>query len=359
MNRRRAKRVTIMDVAHEAGVSYSTVSRVVNNKDVVEEKTRARVIQAINKLGYVVNRQARSLAGGSSQVIGLLVRDLGTGYIGEIIRGIDDEIAQTQYDLMLYTTHRHKTDESAYVIMMTQGMADGLLLVLPRQPEAYLASLRERSFPYMLIDHQGIAENEAAVAVENWQGGFVATEHLLQLGHRRIGFVTGNLTMGCAQNRRAGYYAALTQYGIKPDEALVKEGNFFQPDGYAAGQALLSLPQPPTAIFASNDVMAFGVMESVRDRGLKIPDDVSIVGFDDIPQSAYVHPPLTTVRQPLEEMGRVAVRTLLAMIENPDYSAPRITLPIELIVRQSCCTLDHVNNMHRPDLQGGELQPTG
>jgi len=341
MNSKRSRNVTIMDVAQEAGVSYSTVSRVVNNKDVVDDKTRARVVQAITKLGYVANRQARSLAGGSSQVIGLLVRDLGTGYIGEIIRGIDDELAQSQYDLMLYTTHRRKTKESAYVTMMAQGMADGLLLVLPRHPEAYLDSLTERHFPYVLIDHQGIADDEPAIAAGNWDGGFKATEYLIKLGHQRIGFVTGNLSMGCATDRLDGYCAALKKHGISMNEDLIYEGNFFQPDGYEAGKALLGLPDPPTAIFASNDVMAFGVMEAVRDRGLRIPSDISIVGFDAIPQSALVHPPLTTVRQPLEEMGRMAVRSLLDLIEDPRRSAERVVLPTDLIVRDSCRSLNH------------------
>lgn len=341
MSARRSKNVTIMDVAEEAGVSYSTVSRVVNNKDVVDEHTRARVMQAITKLGYVANRQARSLAGGSSQVIGLLVRDLGTGYIGEIIRGIDDELAQAQYDLMLYTTHRRRTKESAYVTMMAQGVADGLLLVLPRHPEAYLVSLTERNFPYFLIDHQGIAKDEPAVAAANWQGGFAATDHLIALSHRRIGFVTGNLSMGCSLDRLAGYRAALEQHGIPADEDLIQEGNFFQSDGYAAGEALLDLEDPPTAVFASNDVMAFGVMDAVRDRGFRIPGDISIVGFDDIPQAASVHPPLTTVRQPLEEMGRVAARSLLALIDDPRRTADRIELPTELVVRQSCRPLSH------------------
>ncbi len=337
MNRKASKRVTIIDVAQEAGVSYSTVSRVVNNKDFVDEETRARVIQAIDKLGYVANRQARSLAGGSSQVIGLLVRDLGTGYIGEIIRGIDAELAKAEYDLMLYTTHRRRAGESTYVSMLTQGVADGLLLVLPREPEAYLASLNERNFPYVLIDHQGIAKNEPAVAAENWRGGFEATEYLINLDHRRIGFVTGNLNMGCALDRLAGYRAALEEHGISVEERLICEGNFFQPDGYAAGERLLNLSEPPSAIFASNDVMAFGVMEAVRERGLKIPEDISVVGFDDIPQATSVHPSLTTVRQPLEEMGRVAARQLLAIIKDPDYVAKRVDLPTELLVRESCC----------------------
>ena len=152
--------VTIIDVAQAAGVSYATVSRVLNNDPHVAPDTRDRVIRSVTRLGYTVNQQARTLAGGRSHVVGLLVPDLGTGYIGEIIRGIDEELSAAQYDLMLYTTHRRKTKESVYVSSLTQGMSDGLLLVLPRDPAEYLTSLRQRHFPYVLIDHQGISEAE-------------------------------------------------------------------------------------------------------------------------------------------------------------------------------------------------------
>jgi LacI family transcriptional regulator len=155
--------VTIIDVAQESGVSYATVSRVLNNDPHVKPETRERVIHSITRLGYTVNQQARNLAGGRSHVIGLLVPDLGTGYIGEIMRGVDEALAVAQYDLMLYTTHRRKTKESAYVASLTQGQTDGLLLVLPRDPGVLILSLRQRHFPYVLIDHQGIGEVESAV----------------------------------------------------------------------------------------------------------------------------------------------------------------------------------------------------
>jgi len=207
--------------------------------------------------------------------------------------------------------------------------------VLPRNPEAYLESLRQRRFPYVLIDHQGIDDTGPAIGATNRQGAYDATRYLIELEHRRIGFVTGALEMGCALDRLAGYKAALADHGLAIDPDLIPEGNFFQPQGYACAQALLSLPQPPTAIFASNDVSAFGVMESVRDLGLRIPDDISVVGFDDIPQASQVNPPLTTVRQPLEDMGRRAARMLLEYIADPDRPAQRIDLPTELIVRAS------------------------
>jgi LacI family transcriptional regulator len=291
---------------------------------------------AMTRLGYVVDQRARSLAGGRSQLIGLLVHDVGTSYIGEIIRGIDAELASAQYDLLLYTTHRRKIKESTYVITLTRGIADGLLLVLPRNPGAYLETLRQQRFPHVLIDHRGVDEETPAVAAANRQGAYNATEYLVELGHRCIGFITGAMDQICTQDRLEGYKTALADHEIAFDPQLVYEGNFFQPLGYAGASALLELSHPPTAIFASNDVSAFGVMEAVREHGLRIPDDVSVVGFDDIPQAAHVHPPLTTVRQPLEEMGRIATRMLLEYIKDPQRPIERVELPTELVLRQSC-----------------------
>lgn len=327
--------VTIFDVAREAGVSYATVSRVLNNKDHVKPDKRERVLHAMSRLGYVANQQARSLAGGRSRVIGLLVQGLETAYTGEIIRGIDIELEAAQYDLMLYTTHR-RAKESAYVTTITRGMADGLLLILPRNPEAYLESLQRKRFPYVLIDHQGIGEGGAAVGATNRQGGYTATRHLIELGHRRIGFITGAIDVGCSLDRLAGYRAALGEFGIAFDPALVYQGDFARPAGFAGARMLLNLPSRPTAIFASNDEMAFGVIDAARDQNLRIPADLSVIGFDDIPQAATIYPALTTVRQPLEQMGRVATKMLLHLIDSTAASAKRVELPTELIVRHSC-----------------------
>jgi LacI family transcriptional regulator len=287
-------------------------------------------------LGYVANQQARSLAGGRSYVIGLLVHGFGTSYMGAIVRGIDEALDAAQYDLMLYTTHRRKTKESAYVATITRGLTDGLLLVLPRTPAAYLESLRRQQFPYILIDHQGLGDYHHSVGATNFQGAHAATRHLIELGHRRIGFITGALELGCAVDRLTGYQAALAEFGIPVDPALIREGDFFQPQGFAGANALFSLPERPTAIFASNDEMAFGVMEAARVHGLRLPEDLSVIGFDDIPRAANVYPPLTTVRQPLEQMGRVAAETLMKLIDDSQFVVERIVLPTELIVRQSC-----------------------
>jgi LacI family transcriptional regulator len=328
-------KVTIIEVAAEAGVSFATVSRVINNDKHVRPETRERVLAAMQRLGFVANRQARSLAGGKSNTIGLLVPDLGTGYIGEIIRGIDTELSWNDIDLILYTTHRTATKESNYVANLARGMVDGLLLVLPRNPVDYIGTLTRRNFPFVLIDHQGTSENCSAVGATNWQGAYTATEYLISLGHQRIGFITGSMDLGCSEDRLKGYRSALRTYHLPEAPELVYEGTFFQPEGYAGACALLDLDDPPTAIFASNDVMAMGAMDAVRNRELRIPDDISIVGFDNIPQSAMVYPPLTTVQQPLEQMGRVAVQMLIGILKHAEKENSRIELPTELIVRAS------------------------
>ena len=330
-----AHKITIVDVAAEAGVSYGTVSRVINNDIHVKQETRERVVNAMQQLGFVANRQARSLAGGKSNSIGVLVPDLGTGYIGEIIRGIDAELGLSNLDLILYTTHRTASKEANYVANLAKGMVDGLLLVLPRNPADYIGTLTNRNLPFVLIDHQGIGSDCPAVGATNWQGAYNATEYLIKLGHERIGFITGWMDLGCAVDRLDGYRSALRTHHIPDVSELVYEGSFFQPDGYAGASVFLDLPTPPTAIFASNDVMAMGAMDAVRSRDLRVPEDISLLGFDDIPQASLVHPALTTVRQPLEQMGRVATQVLLDLLKDPEKAINRLELPTELMIRGS------------------------
>ncbi len=328
-------KVTIVEVAEKAGVSLGTVSRVINKDVHVAPETRERVTAVMRDMGYVANRQARGLKGSKTNVIGMLAPDLGTGYIGEIIHGIDAELALHQLDLMLFTTHRTAAKEANYVANMVQGMVDGLLLVLPRNPVDYMETLTHRNFPFVLIDHQGTGNPCPSVGATNWQGAYNATEYLIKLGHTRIGFITGSMDLGAASDRLNGYEAALKVHHITIDHQLIYEGNFFQPDGYAGARALLGINAPPTAIFASNDVMAMGAMDAVRSLGLRIPEDISIIGFDDIPQAASVRPALTTVRQPLEQMGSLATQMLIDKLKHPDKEIGRIELPTELIVRDS------------------------
>jgi len=340
MSRKRTSTdVTIFDVAEEAGVSYSTVSRVVNNKAYVKPTTREKVLKAMDRLGYRANIQARSLAGGHSSVIGLLVVDLATQYVGELVRGIDEVLAANKYELMLYTTHRRVTKEADYVNMMARGFADGLIIVLPRKPEAYLMSLRERQFPYVLLDQFGVDDSDLSVIAENFRGAYKATQHLIQLGHQRIGMITGWMDMASARQRLDGYHAALNDHGILPDPQLIYEGNFTQLCGRQGADYLLELSSPPTAFFASNDDSAVGVMEAARARGLIVPADLSVVGFDDIPLAKVLSPRLTTVKQPLTEMGNVAAQLLLDLIQDPDEVQQSIVLPTELVIRESTARL--------------------
>jgi LacI family transcriptional regulator len=336
MAKNQAPKVTIIDVAAQAHVSYGTVSRVINNDVHVKQETQERVLDTMRHLGYIANRQARSLAGGKTNSIGVLVPDLGTGYIGEIIRGIDAELGLKDLDLILYTTHRTASKEANYVANLARGMVDGLLLVLPRSPADFIGTLTQRNFPFVLIDNQGTGKDCPAVGAANWQGGFTATEYLVKQGHQRIGFITGWMDLGCALDRLDGYRSALRTNHIQEDSQLIYEGTFFQPDGFTGASKLLDLPDPPTAIFASNDVMAMGVMDAVRNRGLRIPGDVSVIGFDDIPQASLIRPALTTIGQPLEKMGRVATQMLLELLQIPQKKIGRIELPTELIVRDSC-----------------------
>jgi LacI family transcriptional regulator len=329
--------VTIVDVARASGVSYTTVSRVLSGYEFVSETARTRVMKAVEDLGYVANLQARSLKGGRSQIIGLLVPNLDNGYVGTITQGIDQELARANYDLMLYTSHRRPGKESFYVNAIVNGLTDGLLLVAPLIPATYLNELREHNYPYVLIDQTDDSEDSSVVESTNWQGAYDATHFLIQLGHTQIAFIKGSGAVRSAIDRLQGYKAALAEHNIPIREDLVIEGDYQQQTGYETTKKLLQNTEVrPTAIFAANDLSAFGAMDAARESGLRIPDDISIIGFDDIPQASFVYPKLTTVRQPLEQMGRVAVKLLLERIEDQSRPPQRVTLATQLVIRDSC-----------------------
>lgn len=328
--------VTIYDVAREAGVSDATVSRVFNNKDNVRPATRERVLNAAHKLGYVANLQARILAGGKSNIIGLLVPGLDTAYIAEIVRGIDRELSLADYEMILYTTRRRGGNEASYLQYIANSISDGLLLVVPLLSPDYLKTLSDLQYPYVLIDEFDETGDNFSVIATNRQGAYDATKYLIELGHQKIAFIKGIPALHSSKFRLEGYRAALTDHQISIVPEYITEGDYMQPSGYEQALRMLALPEPPTAIFAANDVMALGVMDAVRERGLDIPNDISVIGFDDIPQAFTTHPKLTTVRQPLEEMGRVGVKLLLEQLQDPECSPKRITLATELIIRDSC-----------------------
>lgn len=329
--------VTISDVARAAGVSMATVSRVLNGYEHVTLAKRQRVTDAMEQLGYTVNLQARSLAGGRLGIIGMLVHDLSNPYAAQIVQGIDVALQQVEYELALYTTHLRSSKEVTFANMLAQGSVDGLIVSLPLIPEAYLRKLSERGFPYVVItDLKDFDDFSPAIGITNWQGAYDATHYLIGLGHRRIGLVGGPAAMRSASERLDAYQTALADANVPFDPELVQRGDYIPERGYEAAALLLDLPNPPTAIFATNDFSAQGVYNAVMARGLRIPDDVSIVGFDDIPLASYLHPPLTTVRQPMLELSRTAIEMVIRQIETPGVPAEKIILSTELVVRDSC-----------------------
>jgi len=343
----RLRNVTIRDVAKEANVSYSTVSRVLNNNKHVRPDKRQMVLDAVSRLGYVVNQQARSLAGGSSEVIGLLVPDVGTMYTGQFLLGIDETLAKNGYDIMLHTTHNRVTKEAVYINRLSMGMTDGLLLLLPIDTE-YLRILHDKQFPYVVIDNKDFDDFSPTVGADGYTGACEAMRYLLELGHRRIGHITGRLAISSGYERLQAYRDTLAAYGIAYEPELVVEGDYTQLTAYHSSQGLLDLPQPPTAIFAANDEAAFGVLDAIRNRGLTVPGDISLVGFDNIPQAELTHPALTTVHQPIRDMGRVAAEMLMAIISNPDTPTRKVVLETKLVIRASCSPPKTAN--HKPGI---------
>jgi LacI family transcriptional regulator len=330
------KPATIIDVAKAAGVSVSTVSRVINNYQHVRPALRQRVRQAMNDLSFVPNKQARRLVGGKSGVVGLMIHALGSEYIAEVIRGIDEALGLVDYDMMLYTTHRHKEKEDFYARSIANGLADGLILVVPSIGESYLDALRESNFPHVMVDVDRSDGKSWSVGITNWQGAHDATRYLLELGHRRIAIVTDQLELSTSSSRLAGYQAALDEYGVPFDPELAHEDNFMFPYTRKLTEALLRLSAPPTAIFTTGDLSALRIMEALRLHHVRVPEDISLVGFDDIPQASNVYPRLTTIHHPIYEMGQVAVRVLLEQIQNPDLPPQHIQLETRLEIRESC-----------------------
>jgi LacI family transcriptional regulator len=330
---------TIKQVAKLAGVSKSTVSHVLNGTHYVSPELTARVLEAVDNLDYELNPVARMLAGGRSHLIGVIIPDLLSSFCAEVIRGVDVELFDRQYEMILYTSRyidRHdQRPARSYASTFASGLVGGLLIILPFQTGTYLKTLQRKNIPCVMVEHQGSESACPVIESTNWQGAFDATEYLIQLGHRRIAFISGRTDLRSSHDRLAGYEAALAHYGIPFESALVVTGSFEAGQTRQVTHALLELTDAPTAIFASSDMMAFSVLEVALQRGLRIPDNLSVIGFDDIPQSATSHPPLTTVQQSLIEMGRVAARMLIARIENPALPIEHVQLKTQLIIRQS------------------------
>ncbi|NDL57064.1 LacI family DNA-binding transcriptional regulator [Phytoactinopolyspora mesophila] len=329
------RKVTISVIAQEAGVSVPTVSRVVNGRSDVAPDTRRRVEQLLNRYGY--NRRAlRTQAKPSARLIDLVFNDLDSPWAVEIIRGIEDVAHNAGLGTVVSATHREPVAARQWLQNLRARASDGVILVNSDLDSPVQEELRRLNVPMVVVDPVGGSpRNTPTIGATNWAGGLSAVEHLTELGHRRIGFISGLRQMLCSRARMDGYRAGLEAAGITPDDALIREGDFYHESGFHGGRALLELDDPPTAIFASSDTMAFGVYEAVRQRGWRVPDDVSVVGFDDLPETRWSSPPLTTVRQPLAEMGALAARSLLRLAAGDTIESPRVELATDLTVRES------------------------
>ncbi len=335
------KQVTSRDVALRAGVSRTTVSFVLNNVPGVKitDDTRQRVLQAARDLGYHPTAAARSLASGKTQRIGLVLgegqrRLAGDAFIPQFLQGITASIARRGYLLVLQMAEDVPT-RAAYDRLLREQQVDGLILSGPRLDDPLLHELAAEGFP--LILHGRLSDCEIpCVDVDNRAGARQATAHLAGLGHRRIGFVSNApMFYSGAQERLVGYHDALTGYGIPLDESLVKISGFSPDSGAAALRELIKASHPPTAVFAASDVTALGVLGAIHQAGLRVPEDVALVGFDDIFLAAHAVPPLTTVRVPAYGLGWTAAELLIALIEG-DEDIASITLETEFVVRESC-----------------------
>jgi LacI family transcriptional regulator len=343
------QRNTIAEIAAKAGVSIPTVSRVLNNKPDVAPATRERVELIIRQSGFVRNRSANALRKGSSGIVDIIIPDLSNAYSIEILCGVQEVIERTELRLALSTGHDDLLNEQRWLAKVMDGATDGGILVLAHGQSEYLDALHSLNIPFVIVDHRGeLGPDISSVGSTNVLGGRLATEYLLSLGHRRIAIISGISTIRASQERIVGYRTTLEEAGIAVDPELIRPGAFKQHTGYEQTCALLSLPEPPTAIFAGSDTQAMGVYSALRAHGISIPDGMSVVGFDDVSIASLVTPTLTTVRQPLMEMGRVATTMLLKLIAGEPLDSMRVELTTTLIVRESCTTLEP--RRHRDNL---------
>lgn len=322
--------VTIRDVAAKAGVSVATVSRVFNRKGPIREDTIQRVMLVAGELQYVPHAGARSLSTRSTRTIGVVLPDLHGEFFSEVIRGIDLAARQSGYHLLLSGSHSDR-DEMRAVVQAVRGLVDGLIVMSPDlEPSALLADLPTGIDVVMLNSR---VDGRASITVDNSGGAREVVRHLRSLGHTRIAFVAGPPHNADAEQRRRGFRTETRAAGI---DAVELPGDFTESSGHAAGLQILAMRPRPTAIFAANDSMAIGALSAFREDGLRVPEDIALVGFDDIPIARFLTPPLTTVRVEIAELGRRAVSHVVAALEGSDGAKKRDVIKTTLVVRESC-----------------------
>jgi len=330
---RKKRAVTIQDVAKTAGVSVSTVSRVLNGKVDVAVETQDRIQSVIDDLGFTTNLAARSMRSQKKNLVGLIMPDIAYPFAVEVMKGVNRAIAESEFDLVVYTTgdvrkSGRASHEQKYVSLLTNSISDGVVIVAPVAGEFVIDA------PIVSIDPLASNPNYPAVHATNYLGAVEAMEYLLGLGHKRIGFISGRAELESSSRRLKGYREALENAGIPIDEKLIASGDYTTETGVVCTRELLALENPPTAIFASNDQMAMGVFQVAEEMGIKIPDDLSVIGFDNITESKYLG--LTTVDQSISEMGYVATQMLIKLINNIPLEDQTYRMQTKLVIRNSC-----------------------
>jgi LacI family transcriptional regulator len=327
-----SRAVTIAAIAEEAGVSVPTVSRVLNRRSDVAPSTRERVERLLRESGYR-RRGSRTEATG---LIDLVFNDLDSPWAVEIIRGVEDAAHAAGVGVVLTAIHHEASSTRQWLSNLRARASDGAVLVTTGMDPLLHEELRELQVPAVVVDPAGVPDLDVpTIGSNNWAGGVSATKHLVDLGHQRIAHVAGRPSLWCSRARLDGYRAELHAAGLPTDPSLVVEGDFDFESGFRAARRLLDLEDPPTAIFAGSDQMALGVMEALRRARLSVPEDVSVVGFDDLPLVRWSSPPLTTVGQPLVAMGRLSVHTVMRLVRGERLEGTRVELGTTLVVRES------------------------
>jgi LacI family transcriptional regulator len=329
-------RTTIRDIADLAGVSIATVSRVLNDRPDVAPDTREQVLQVVREHGFSRNRGARALSRGRTGFVGLTLPLVADVYFGPILSGAAEALYEEDMRIVLGPTLLEHDREVSLLERLVRESTDGAILMLPSESEEELQALRKQGYPFVVVDpRERPTEGIPCVSAMHASGAKQAVEHLLELGHRRIGAIAGNEGWYATEERLLGFRAAMAGAGILPDPSLIEYSNFQVPEGERVAESLLSQPNRPTAIFGFNDNVAIGAMNAARKLGLRVPEDVSIVGFDDTLMSRVVTPKLTTIRQPLAELGRTGVSLLMRLLEGQRLDALRMELSTTLVVRDS------------------------
>ncbi|MGH7443677.1 MAG: LacI family DNA-binding transcriptional regulator [Longimicrobiales bacterium] len=334
-------RVTIRDVAREANVSIATVSRVLNESGPVRASTRERVTEVATRLRYSPSSAARSLITRQTRTLGVLLPDLYGEFFSELIRGIDRAARESGYHVLVSMSHNDRSELEAALQMM-RGRVDGLIVMAPDREVDDLAATLTKPLPSVLLNQRSNGDAHDRITVDNEGGARALVGYLIGQGHRRIGLIGGPDANSDADGRRRGYRSALMGAGVAPRAELEVTSDFTEAGGFAAAAQLLRLADLPTAVFAANDAMAVGALNAFIDAGLAIPRDISLAGFDDIPMARYLHPSLTSVRVPIQELGYRATNRVVRRLSAADDDATwDEVLPTELVVRASCAA-------HRP-----------